>query len=207
MASLKEVCRLFFYFKKEIILKKLITNSLFLFALLGSGLAVADDYVRDSDGEIYCNSFDECWRGAFFDPRDVALEDAIKCNDAEVISHINKRTILKTKTLEDVVLFNFDKDNIRDVDLNGLKAVKNMGTPIRVEAHTDLMGSDEYNQDLSERRAKRVGDFLGVSDTVGYGETKPLINEQKPILANRRADVIVEYPIVITETVEEVVYK
>ena len=58
---------------------------------------------------------------------------------------------------------------------------ENPGVKIKIAGHTDDLGSDEYNQQLSERRAKAVYDFLinleisPVSLTyIGYGETKPL---------------------------------
>ena len=54
-------------------------------------------------------------------------------------------------------------------------------TLIRVEGHTDSVGSEEYNMDLSFRRANSVRDLLvqrGVNisriETVGFGETKPV---------------------------------
>lgn len=54
-------------------------------------------------------------------------------------------------------------------------------TLIRVEGHTDSVGSDEYNMDLSLRRAASVRDLLvqrGVSsgriETVGFGKTMPV---------------------------------
>ena len=54
-------------------------------------------------------------------------------------------------------------------------------TLIRVEGHTDSVGSEEYNMDLSFRRTNSVRDLLvqrGVNisriETVGFGETKPV---------------------------------
>ena len=54
-------------------------------------------------------------------------------------------------------------------------------TLIRVEGHTDSVGSEGYNMDLSFRRANSVRDLLvqrGVNisriETVGFGETKPV---------------------------------
>ena len=54
-------------------------------------------------------------------------------------------------------------------------------TLIRVEGHTDSVGSEEYNMDLSFRRANSVRDLLvqrGVNisriQTVGFGETMPV---------------------------------
>jgi outer membrane protein W/outer membrane protein OmpA-like peptidoglycan-associated protein len=50
-----------------------------------------------------------------------------------------------------------------------------------VEGHTDAVGSEAYNQKLSERRAATVRDYLaakGIGDgrmqAVGYGESKPV---------------------------------
>ncbi|MBL7892492.1 MAG: OmpA family protein, partial [Bacteroidia bacterium] len=54
---------------------------------------------------------------------------------------------------------------------------------IEVSSHTDSQGSDEYNLDLSKKRAKSAVDYMiggGVSKDrlagVGYGETK-LVNK------------------------------
>jgi outer membrane protein OmpA-like peptidoglycan-associated protein len=54
-------------------------------------------------------------------------------------------------------------------------------TLIRVEGHTDSVGTEKYNMDLSFRRANSVRDLLvqrGVSiqriETVGFGETMPV---------------------------------
>jgi outer membrane protein OmpA-like peptidoglycan-associated protein len=55
---------------------------------------------------------------------------------------------------------------------------------IEIGGHTDTQGSAEYNQALSEDRAKAVVDFLvayGISRDrfayKGYGESKPLISD------------------------------
>jgi len=53
---------------------------------------------------------------------------------------------------------------------------------VEVEGHTDSVGTDAYNQKLSERRAKAVRDYLinkgGISPSrltsVGYGEGRPV---------------------------------
>jgi outer membrane protein OmpA-like peptidoglycan-associated protein len=54
-------------------------------------------------------------------------------------------------------------------------------TLVRVEGHTDSVGSDQYNMDLSIRRAMAVKNLLvqrGIAesrvDAVGYGETMPV---------------------------------
>jgi outer membrane protein OmpA-like peptidoglycan-associated protein len=84
------------------------------------------------------------------------------------------------------VNFDFDKSNIRadarpilDEATNTLKAEG--GIAIISEGHTDSRGTDEYNQQLSLRRAAAVRDYLvkgGIAaDRIrveGYGESKPV---------------------------------
>lgn len=91
---------------------------------------------------------------------------------------------------EDLVLrdvnFEFDSavltmgaEGILDDVAEKLRANENVR--VRIEGHTDAVGSDSYNQDLSQRRADSVADYLasqGVSTdrmrTIGYGESQPV---------------------------------
>ncbi len=69
---------------------------------------------------------------------------------------------------------------------------------IVIEGHTDIIGSEEYNQKLSERRAKAVADYLinkGIDPkrirTVGYGSRKPVAPNDTPEgrAKNRRVEI------------------
>jgi outer membrane protein OmpA-like peptidoglycan-associated protein len=58
---------------------------------------------------------------------------------------------------------------------------ENSDIKVEIQGHTDNVGTDVYNQKLSERRAESVKDYLvkkgidaGRISTVGFGETKPL---------------------------------
>jgi outer membrane protein OmpA-like peptidoglycan-associated protein len=71
---------------------------------------------------------------------------------------------------------------------------------LRIEGHTDSRASDEYNLDLSQRRAESVRRYLieeGVADVRlvarGYGETQPRAsNETEAGMAlNRRVDLVI----------------
>jgi outer membrane protein OmpA-like peptidoglycan-associated protein len=71
-------------------------------------------------------------------------------------------------------------------------------TYIDVYGHTDAVGSDQYNQALSERRAKAVADYLvsrGVQAprlaTRGYGKTEPVAanDTESGRAANRRVEI------------------
>lgn len=64
-----------------------------------------------------------------------------------------------------VVYFGFDRTNLTDraraVIDEVVAAVQSMGaTSLSVVGHADTVGSVDYNQGLSERRARRVGDAL-----------------------------------------------
>jgi outer membrane protein OmpA-like peptidoglycan-associated protein len=84
------------------------------------------------------------------------------------------------------ILFNVDKDQVKPEAKTSLTRaaevlIKYPDTYVTVEGHTDSSGSDEYNQDLSERRARRVYDVLVQSgvpvprlSTKGYGESDPI---------------------------------
>ena len=89
------------------------------------------------------------------------------------------------------VNFDFDKSKLRPdaiAILNEAIEVLKRHPELRVEVagHTDLCGTDAYNQKLSERRAKAVYDYLTTNGVDagrlagpnGYGETRPL--EQTP---------------------------
>jgi OOP family OmpA-OmpF porin len=74
---------------------------------------------------------------------------------------------------------------------------------IRVEGHTDAIDTVEYNQELSERRADRVRDWLireGVdSDRItikGYSELRPIATNETPEgrRLNRRAVIVLIRP-------------
>lgn len=85
------------------------------------------------------------------------------------------------------VNFDFDKSTLRPdavAILNEAVEILKRYPDLKVEVagHTDLCGKDDYNQKLSERRAKAVYDYMtsnGVdagrlSGPVGYGESRPL---------------------------------
>lgn len=71
-----------------------------------------------------------------------------------------------------------------------------------IEGHTDEIGSSEYNQDLSERRASSVKDILvkqhGIAAnriaTEGYGERRPVASNKTDAgrQANRRASAVIK---------------
>ncbi|WP_282266168.1 OmpA family protein [Stenotrophomonas sp. PS02298] len=88
-------------------------------------------------------------------------------------------------TLNDKVLFDFDKDIIRPdagkvLDVLATALGKVPSSAMEIRGHTDAKGSDDYNQDLSERRAQAVLAALrqrgSATDAAahGYGESQPV---------------------------------
>ena len=86
----------------------------------------------------------------------------------------------------DNVLFDFDKDVIKPVAYPLLDDVakileKNPVMSVELHGHCDNIGTDEYNMDLSMRRAVAVKDYLigkGIMEnrmaTLGFGYKKPV---------------------------------
>jgi len=90
----------------------------------------------------------------------------------------------------------FDKDGseldpaaatILNVVVEGIKERCPPNQQFVIEGHTDLSGSAQHNQQLSERRAEAVKRYLvehGIAadrlSTVGYGSTRPLTTDPSP---------------------------
>ncbi|WP_313085054.1 OmpA family protein [Pseudomonas sp.] len=105
------------------------------------------------------------------------------------------------------VKFDFDKAKVREESYSDIKNLADFmqqypQTSTTVEGHTDSVGTDQYNQRLSERRAQAVREVLvnqyGVSgqrvDSVGYGETRPVADNstEQGRQINRRVEAEVE---------------
>jgi OOP family OmpA-OmpF porin len=110
------------------------------------------------------------------------------------------------------VNFDYDKADIKAefapvLDEGAQTLQDNPEVRISIEGHTDSIGSDSYNQRLSERRADAVKQYLvekGVSadrlETRGYGESQPVAPNTTPEGAdnpegramNRRAELKVQ---------------
>ncbi len=105
------------------------------------------------------------------------------------------------------VKFDFDKARVRDESYDDIKNLADFmkqypRTSTVVEGHTDSVGTDTYNQGLSERRANAVRDVLvnqyGIETdrvaTVGYGESRPVADNSTDAgrAINRRVEAAVE---------------
>jgi outer membrane protein OmpA-like peptidoglycan-associated protein len=87
-------------------------------------------------------------------------------------------------------------------DLQKLSATLNKypDTAVLIEGHTDDQGTDEYNLDLSNKRAQAVAAQLGANQVdpsrctlMGYGESQPVMTNETPEgrQANRRVELAI----------------
>lgn len=105
------------------------------------------------------------------------------------------------------VKFDFDKAQVKPESYGDIKNLADFmsqypQTTTVVEGHTDSVGSDAYNQTLSERRANAVRDVLvnqyGVGgdrvNAAGYGESRPVADNASADgrAVNRRVEAEVE---------------
>ena len=101
------------------------------------------------------------------------------------------------------IQFEFNKAVLQSMNRELLSRIAGIlltskGYSITVHGHTDDVGSDAYNQELSERRAQAVRDYLvdagigaAIISTKGYGKSKPLVAAKTPQARakNRRVEV------------------
>ena len=98
--------------------------------------------------------------------------------------------------------------NSADISKNSVTAVQELGKALSdaslkgstfvVAGHTDAIGGEAYNQELSERRADTIKKYLtekyGIAGadlvTVGYGESKPKDANAPMDPTNRRVQVV-----------------
>lgn len=109
---------------------------------------------------------------------DIAEEDAEYGVDF-ILSSITKPVVV------DNIFYDFDRASLRTESKRALDSLAqvlrdNPNVTIEMASHTDRWGSDEYNINLSSRRAKSVIDYLisvGIEperlQSQGYGESRP----------------------------------
>jgi len=147
---------------------------------------------QDDDG---CPDDDR--NASILDVDDPCRIDPEKCNRSRVI--VKKTSIVTLNSIE----FEYDKAIIRPISFPTLDAVVQslLDNPeiniVEIRGHTDERGDDNYNLDLSQRRAKSVLEYLiahGVASdrltSTGYGEKLPidLRHNEEAWAKNRRVE-------------------
>jgi OOP family OmpA-OmpF porin len=115
--------------------------------------------------------------------------------------------VYEKHTISATALFDFDKYALKPEGkeaitgiVNELKASKDKVIDINVVGHTDSIGTEEYNQELSVRRANAVKEFMvsegidpSIIDVKGMGELDPVASNStaEGRALNRRVEISV----------------
>ena len=175
-------------------------------------------YVQDSRGVITRNPFGLCWRTGYWTPADAVPGcDLPLCVEPEKLENgkcvapppppvvaapapapapapvVAPAVVSEKVSYSADAFFDFDKAVLKPAgkasldDLNSKLAGMNLEVIIAV-GHTDSVGTDDYNQKLSIRRAEAVKAYLqdkGVEANRIYTEGK---GEKAPVADNKAAD-------------------
>ena len=141
--------------------------------------------ISEQSREVVRNSYGECWENTYLDKAANGLAECDAPAKEVITEEVNE-----TVRLQSEFLFGFDKYNLRPEAITTLDSLAaRLGQTnvqaVRVEGNTDFMGSEQYNQALSERRANTVANYLvsrGVAaskiSAVGLGESQQQLQAQ-----------------------------
>lgn len=197
-------------FKTKFIAQTLAATGLLAMTALAHAQSMDRVYVIDQRGEVARSGHEAngavaptssgkglCWRTGFWTPAAAANDPAGCACDKDLMpkekcepkaaapaAPVAKKPI----TIAAKELFDYDKAILKPegkaaIDREVIAKLKDVG-PIRqmvVTGHTDRLGSQQYNQKLSEKRAEVVKGYLiskGVAadkiETMGAGKTQPV---------------------------------
>ena len=148
------------------------------------------------------------------------LDRTLAATQTSFVASLRNRRTRSLSTVEREEIANFATDrpkidleitfdyNSADISTTSLTSVQALGKALSnsnlkgstfvVAGHTDAVGGESYNQDLSERRADSIKRYLveqfGIAGgdlvTVGYGKSKPKDPNAPLDPANRRVQVV-----------------
>jgi len=182
-----------------------------------AGLALASDNNVTADQILHALKPKPVTRGLSTGPQ---ADPAVKAREISFVQTLrNRKTrslstgerqeiaeIASTKPKIDLdIQFDYNSANITATSMPSVQAlgtaltdVNLKGSTFIVAGHTDAIGGDAYNQDLSERRADTIKRYLiekfGIAGTdlvaVGYGKTRPKDPNAPMDPINRRVEVV-----------------
>lgn len=135
--------------------------------------------------------------GKYMDRQEQDLRNAIGASEA---ASIRRDQDVLTATFKGEAFFDSNSFSLKPGAYNEISRVATVlnnypATRIQVAGHTDSRGSEQYNLDLSQKRADSVKNALvqrGVDpiriETIGYGESAPVSSNDA---MNRRVEIII----------------
>lgn len=151
-----------------------------------------EGYVADSASSVVRNNFGECWHTSSYsadatiaecDPSKVAVAPA-----PEPVPAPEPLRTVRRINLESDAYFAFDKDELRPEGQAKLDELvgemqRAQEPRLQITGYTDRIGSEDYNMDLSNRRALAVKEYLvgkgietEIIETTAMGERDPVVN-------------------------------
>ncbi len=182
-----------------------------LFAV--SQVQAAEGYWVEKGGSVWHSGSGECVHTGFW-----SMDKAIVGCDGKVAEAapepVAAAVPVAMPSMDAEIGFGFDR---ADLDANATATIDALVTQgkskgqirsVKVTGHTDRIGTEEYNLDLSLRRAGAVGDYLtqnaGIDaqsiELAGKGESQPLAGCEgvrgaalvECLAPNRRAEIVLE---------------
>ena len=135
--------------------------------------------------------------GVYMDRQEQELRNVMARSEA---ASIQRSQDVLTATFKGEAFFNHDSAVLLPGGYNEVARIASVlqkynQTQIEVAGHTDTTGSEQYNQQLSVRRAEAVKNALiqqGVNPArivaVGYGESQPISSDHA---MNRRVEIVI----------------
>jgi outer membrane protein OmpA-like peptidoglycan-associated protein len=184
---------------------------------MAAGLAIAGDNNVSADQILHALQPKPLTRGLSAGPQADPVAQAKEIHFVDTLRNRKTRSlslgereeiaeIASTKPNIDLdIQFDYNSAEITATSMPSVqalgKALSNptlKGSTFVVAGHTDSIGSEAYNQDLSERRADTIKKYLsekfGIAGTdlvtVGYGESKPKDPNAPMDPINRRVQVV-----------------
>ena len=122
--------------------------------------------------------------------------EEIKVVDEDALARLKeqRKVVIQNEIdLSSMAFFNLDSSQLRGDTINALKDLatqikaQKLGSKINIVGHTCSIGTDDYNQSLSERRAQVALDFFiaqGIDASIiissGKGESEPAFDNSNP---------------------------
>ena len=127
--------------------------------------------------------------GAYMDVQEAKLREQLQGTGVQVVREgVNIRLIMPGNITFETDSYHLRPDFYPVLNSVGLVLAKYADTTMRVTGHTDNTGSREYNQTLSERRARSVADYLATQNVVRSRMYVQGMGFDQPIADNSSAD-------------------
>jgi OOP family OmpA-OmpF porin len=193
-------------------------TALFPMQVMANSETRTQGYLVDSRGELVMSGTGLCWRTGYWTP-EMAIEEC----DPHLVKGAAEPAQEKTAAVPPEMIrfcttldiqFEIDRYAIEheyeaSVERLGAYLKKYPATTAVIEGHTDEVGTDEYNMQLSQRRANSVMEYLvthsGIAPSrlkaVGYGKTRPVADNrtEEGKRQNRRIDSVIDCAMDIKE--------